>query len=160
MKINPNSLNLLSTPRTYETPPVSTSDLHTRMNTRRKPNHIMKDIQNYHEKNIPHMSENAEEKLNLFIQEFTNQDSQKSQFLLVFKTMINLNRKDKESFIANVAQTLKSSSEASPSLYKDFTKSLQRYMAITFMNAPFKEQLNKNMTNFNIEGDDEDINEL
>ncbi|MTC27319.1 hypothetical protein GKR56_04020 [Providencia alcalifaciens] len=120
----------------------------------------MKDIQNYHEKNIPHISENAEEKLNLFIQEFTNQDSQKSQFLLVFKTMINLNRKDKESFIANVAQTLKSSSEASPSLYEDFTKSLQRYMAITFMNAPFTEQLNKNMTNFNIEGDDEDINEL
>lgn len=160
MKINPSPLNLLSTPRTHEAPPGSTSDLHTKMNTRWKSNHIMKDIQNYHEKNIPHISENTEEKLNLFIQEFTKQDNAKSQFLLVFKTMINLNRSDKESFIAQTAQTLKSSSEASPSLYKDFTKAIQRYMAITLMNTPFREQLNKNMTSFNIEGDNEDIDNL
>ncbi|HEQ1859326.1 TPA: hypothetical protein VEO38_002895 [Providencia alcalifaciens] len=116
----------------------------------------MKDIQNYQAKNVPHISEDKTAKIQSFISEFKHQDSDKTRFALVFKTMVNLNRNDKESFITQIVQTLKSSSESDSNLYKDFTKAIQRYMSISLMNTPFTEQLNKNMTSFSLEGDDDE----
>lgn len=159
MKIDPNLLNTLSASRTHGNTPSSISDLHTKMSTLWKSRNNMKDIQNYQAKNIPHISEDKNTKIQSFITEFKHQDSDKTRFALVFKTMVNLNRNDKESFITQIVQTLKSSSESDPSsdLYKDFTKAIQRYMSISLMNTPFTEKLNKNMTSFNLDGDyDED----
>ncbi|CAG9406953.1 hypothetical protein [Providencia alcalifaciens] len=158
MKIDPNLLNTLSASRTHGNTPSSISDLHTKMSTLWKSRNNMKDIQNYQAKNIPHISEDKNTKIQSFITEFKHQDSDKTRFALVFKTMVNLNRNDKESFITQIVQTLKSSSESDPSsdLYKDFTKAIQRYMSISLMNTPFTEQLNKNMTSFNLDGDDDD----
>ncbi|HHR6080798.1 TPA: hypothetical protein ACS7ZY_003194 [Providencia alcalifaciens] len=156
MKIEPNLLNTFSASRTQGNTPSSTSDLHTKMSTLWKSRNNMKEIQNYQAKNIPHISEDKTAKIQSFITEFKHQDSDKTRFALVFKTMVNLNRNDKESFITQIVQTLKSSSESDSDLYKDFTKAIQRYMSISLMNAPFTEQLNKNMTSFNLEGDDDE----
>ncbi|UBX50507.1 hypothetical protein LDO51_06905 [Providencia alcalifaciens] len=156
MKIDPNLLNTLSASHTHSNTLSSISDLHTNVSTLWKSRNNMKDIQNYQAKNIPHISEDKNAKIQNFITEFKHQDSDKTRFALVFKTMVNLNRNDKESFITQIIQTLKSSSESDPALYKDFTKAIQRYMSISLMNTPFTEQLNKNMTSFNLDGDDDE----
>ncbi|BBG60753.1 Uncharacterised protein [Providencia rustigianii] len=158
MKISTFSPHNFSTPGTHEVKSVSTHDLHTKMSNLWTSRNIMKDIQNYHAKNIPHISEETDVKVTKFITELQNHDNEKARFAFVFKTMINLNRSEKESFIEQVGKTLKSSSEEGSPLYKDFTKALQRYMAISLMNTPFTDQLNKNMTNINIndDADDED----
>ncbi|MEQ5127796.1 hypothetical protein ABN225_13455 [Providencia alcalifaciens] len=156
MKVDPNLLNTFSATRTHSNTPSSTSDLHTKMSALWKSRNNMKDIQNYQAKNIPHISEDKNAKIQSFITEFKHQDSDKTRFALVFKTIVNLNRNDKESFITQIVQTLKSSSESDPALYKDFTKAIQRYMSISLMNTPFTEQLNKNMTSFNLDGDDDE----
>ncbi|TCT30897.1 hypothetical protein EC835_10846 [Providencia alcalifaciens] len=158
MKIDSNLLNTLSASRTHGNTPSSLSDLHTKMSTLWKSRNNMKDIQNYQAKNIPHISEDKNAKIQSFITEFKHQDSDKTRFALVFKTMVNLNRNDKESFITQIVQILKSPSESEPepALYKDFTKAIQRYMSISLMNTPFTEQLNKNMTSFNLDGDEDE----
>lgn len=156
MKVDPHLLNTLSASRTHGNTPSSTPELHTKMSTLWKSRNTMKEIQNYQAKNIPHISEDKIAKIQSFITEFKHQDSDKTRFALVFKTLVSLNRYDKESFITQTVETLKSSSESDPDLYKDFTKSLQRYMSISLMNTPFTEQMNKNMTSFSLEGDDDD----
>jgi hypothetical protein len=156
MKVDPNLRNTFSATRTHGNTPSSTSDLHTKMSALWKSRNNMKDIQNYQAKNIPHISEDKNAKIQSFITEFKHQDIDKTRFALVFKTIVNLNRNDKESFITQIVQTLKSSSESDPALYKDFTKAIQRYMSISLMNTPFTEQLNKNMTSFNLDGDDDE----
>lgn len=160
MKVDPNLLNTFSATRTHSNTPSSTSDLHTKMSALWKSRNNMKDIQNYQAKDILHISENQEVSIQSFISEFKQQDSEKAQFAFVFKKIINLNHNDKKTFITQASKLLESSSEvggeAEPTLYKAFTKAIRRYMSISLMNTPFTEQLNKNMTSFNLDGDDDE----
>lgn len=99
----------------------------------------------------------TQEKIDKFIEKLQSKETDKDFFSAIFSTLTRLKKNEKENFIAGTAQMLKSlPNDGTPSLYDKFTKGLKRYMAINLMNQPFTEQLNKNISNFNIDGDDED----
>lgn len=107
--------------------------------------------------NSPTLPPETQQKINNFINELKSKDNDKALFLSVFSTLVRLKKNEKEKFIAGVVQTIKStSSDDSASLHDKFMKGLKRYMAISFMNQPFADQLNKNMLRFNIDGDNDD----
>lgn len=107
--------------------------------------------------NSPSLPPETQQKINNFINELKSKDNDKALFLSVFSTLVRLKKDEKENFIAGVVQTIKSTSGYdSASLHDKFMKGLKRYMAISFMNQPFADQLNKNMLRFNIDGDNDD----
>ncbi|EPO5266286.1 hypothetical protein ACUBYX_003242 [Providencia rettgeri] len=100
-------------------------------------------------------------KINKFIDELKSKEDRKVFFSHVFKTMITLGRDEKQKFITGVSQILQSSSDPELiSLNKKFNRSLSHYMAISLMSAPLSNQLRHNMTNINLEGNDNEEDEL
>ncbi|AWS49792.1 MULTISPECIES: hypothetical protein [Providencia] len=100
-------------------------------------------------------------KINKFIDELKSKEDRKVFFSHVFKTMITLGRDEKQNFITGVSQILQSSSDPElVSLNKKFNRSLSHYMAISLMSAPLSNQLRHNMTNINLEGNDNEEDEL
>lgn len=100
-------------------------------------------------------------KINKFIDELKSKEDRKLFFSHVFKTMITLGRDEKQNFITGVSQILQSSSDPElVSLNKKFNRSLSHYMAISLMSAPLSNQLRHNMTNINLEGNDNEEDEL
>ncbi|WP_213637263.1 hypothetical protein [Providencia rettgeri] len=100
-------------------------------------------------------------KINKFIVELKSKEDRKVFFSHVFKTMITLGRDEKQNFITGVSQILQSSSDPElVSLNKKFNRSLSHYMAISLMSAPLSNQLRHNMTNINLEGNDNEEDEL
>ncbi len=100
-------------------------------------------------------------KINKFIDELKSKEDRKVFFSHVFKTMITLGRDEKQNFITGVSQILQSSSDPElVSLNKKFNRSLSHYMAISLMSAPRSNQLRHNMTNINLEGNDNEEDEL
>lgn len=100
-------------------------------------------------------------KINKFIDELKSKEDRKVFFSHVFKTMITLGRDEKQNFITGVNQILQSSSDPElVSLNKKFNRSLSHYMAISLMSAPLSNQLRHNMTNINLEGNDNEEDEL
>ncbi|RFT08786.1 hypothetical protein DYB39_17725 [Providencia rettgeri] len=100
-------------------------------------------------------------KINKFIDELKSKEDRKVFFSHVFKTMITLGRDEKQNFISGVSQILQSSSDPElVSLNKKFNRSLSHYMAISLMSAPLSNQLRHNMTNINLEGNDNEEDEL
>ncbi|WP_353243465.1 hypothetical protein [Providencia sp.] len=99
----------------------------------------------------------TQEKIDKFIEKLQSKETDKDFFSAIFSTLTRLKKNEKENFIAGTAQMLKSlPSDGTPSLYDKFTKGLKRYMAINLMNQPFTEQLNKNISSLNIDGNDDD----
>lgn len=97
-------------------------------------------------------------KIDNFINGLQQKDSDKEFFAYVFKTMIHLKKNEKEQFIAGTSQALRSLHDSEiPSLNERFNKALKRYMSISLMNGPMSSQLSQNMSQFNIDGDDDDI---
>ncbi|WP_255586261.1 hypothetical protein [Providencia sp. R33] len=108
-------------------------------------------------KHTVNISPKTQEKIDKFIEKFQSKETDKEFFSTIFSTLIRLKKNEKENFIAGTAQVLKSlPNDGMPSLYDKFTNGLKRYMAINLMNQPFTEQLNKNISSFNIDGNDED----
>ncbi|MEY0662687.1 hypothetical protein AB7281_08635 [Providencia rettgeri] len=100
-------------------------------------------------------------KINKFIDELKSKEDRKVFFSHVFKTMITLGRDEKQNFITGVSQILQSSSDPElVSLNKKFNRSLSHYMAISLMSAPLSNQFRHNMTNINLEGNDNEKDEL
>ncbi|HEM7130771.1 MULTISPECIES: hypothetical protein [Providencia] len=100
-------------------------------------------------------------KINKFIDELKSKEDRKVFFSHVFKTMITLGRDEKQNFITGVSQILQSSTDPElVSLNKKFNRSLSHYMAISLMSAPLSNQLRHNMTNINLEGNDNEEDEL
>lgn len=104
-----------------------------------------------------HLNPDEKMKIDKFISELQQKDSDKEFFACVFKTMIHLGKAEKETFIAGVAQTLQSSpDEEMTSLSQRFNKSLQRYMAISLMSTPLQSQMNHNISQVNLDGEESD----
>ncbi|MEX6203451.1 hypothetical protein AB6G29_15310 [Providencia hangzhouensis] len=100
-------------------------------------------------------------KVNNFIDELKSKGDDKIFFSHVFKTMIALGKDEKQNFIAGVSQALQSSNDPElVSLNKKFNRSLNHYMSISLMSAPLSNQLRHNMTNINLEGSDDEDDEL
>ncbi|GAB1439401.1 hypothetical protein MASR2M36_21720 [Providencia sp.] len=96
-------------------------------------------------------------KIDVFIRQLEQKNNEKEFFAYFFKTMIHLNKKEKESFIAGTLQTLKlRPDESSPSLNERFNKTLKRYMSISLMSSPLSEKLNRNIGQIKLESDDDD----
>lgn len=105
----------------------------------------------------------SEEKMKIddFISQLEHKPSDKDFFAFIFKTMVNLNKEEKEKFITGAAQTLKSyPDENSPSLYEKFTKALKRYQSVILMSSPLSEQLNRNISQIKLEPDDDDDDDM
>ncbi|MFD1093029.1 hypothetical protein [Providencia vermicola] len=108
-------------------------------------------------KNIVDISAESQKKIDKFIKQLQSKETDKDFFSTIFSTLTRLKKNEKENFIAGTVQTLKSlPSDSLPSLYDKFTKGLNRYMAINLMNQPFTEQLNRNLSHFNVDGNDDD----
>lgn len=108
---------------------------------------------------IPAIPLSSEEKMKIddFISQLEHKPNDKDFFAFIFKTMVNLNKEEKEKFITGTAQTLKSySDENSSSLYEKFTKALKRYQSVILMSSPLSEQLNRNISQIKLESDDDD----
>lgn len=96
-------------------------------------------------------------KIDVFIRQLEQKNNEKEFFAYFFKTMIHLNKKEKESFIAGTLQTLKlRPDENVPSLNERFNKTLKRYMSISLMSSPLSEKLNRNIGQIQLESDDDD----
>ncbi|EMH0064586.1 MULTISPECIES: hypothetical protein [Providencia] len=107
------------------------------------------------------MSSETKMKVDLFINQLEQKDSEKEFFAYFFKTMIHLSKNEKEEFIAGASQALSSRpDEKVPSLNDRFNKALKRYISISLMSAPISEQLNRNIGQIKLETDDEDDVEI
>ncbi|WP_336432667.1 hypothetical protein [Providencia rettgeri] len=120
------------------------------------------EIQNKHQYSEKiDLSPKEKNKINKFIDELKSKEDDKIFFAHVFKTVIKLGRDEKQNFITGVHQTLGSSSDPEiASLNQKFKRSLSHYMSISLMSAPLNNQIRHNMTSFNLEGNDDEEEEL
>ncbi|WP_353167343.1 hypothetical protein [Providencia sp.] len=104
------------------------------------------------------MSPEEKIKIDTFIRQLEQKNSDKDFFSYVFNTMIHLKKQEKESFIAGTLQALKLRADETPpsSLYERFNKTLKRYMSISLMSSPLSTQLNRNIGQIKLESDDDD----
>ncbi len=103
------------------------------------------------------LSPNEKNKINQFISELKSREDKKEFFAHIFKTMIHLGKDEKQNFVAGVAQVFQSSDDPEmQSLNTKFTKALCRYMSISLMSTPLTNQLNHNISNVTLEGDNDD----
>ncbi|MEX0422709.1 hypothetical protein KDV38_03025 [Providencia rettgeri] len=107
------------------------------------------------------LSPKEKNKVNNFIDELKSKGDDKIFFSHVFKTMIALGKDEKQNFIAGVSQVLQSSNDPElVSLNKKFNRSLNHYMSISLMSTSLNNQLRHNMTNINLEGNNDEDEEL
>ncbi|MEY0232901.1 hypothetical protein [Providencia manganoxydans] len=85
-------------------------------------------------------------------------DIRQNNFLLVYKKLSNLPAKEKECFIAEAMQMLKTpgSFENQEALKKTFEHALYRFSAVNLMNQPLSNQMNDYINSIKIDGDDEE----
>ena len=103
------------------------------------------------------MSPEEKIKIDTFIRQLEQKNSDKDFFSCIFNTMTHLKKQEKESFIAGTLQALKIQADETPSsLYERFNETLKRYMSISLMNSPLSTQLNRNIGQVKLESDDDD----
>lgn len=88
----------------------------------------------------------------------TSSENHRDNFLIIYKKLINISKKEQIALITNVQKVLNipNSYDNQELLSKTFKRAIYRYNAIALMNQPLVNQMNDQINNISLDGENEE----